>query len=191
METLLRIGLSNAVAAALLALVVGTAACVWRRPAVLHALWLLVLVKLLTPPLVWLPEPWSTPASPPPKVVAETPLVPAAADPPEVAVRLTDPPADGPAFDPILVSSPEPEPDPVAVAPPVTPPTPTPTSARLAPVACGVWLAGTAAWYALAVCRLRHFRRLLGTPRRRRRCYSNGRNGWRKRWGCGAARRCG
>ena len=37
METLLRIGLSNAVAAALLALAVGTAACVWRRPAVLHA----------------------------------------------------------------------------------------------------------------------------------------------------------
>lgn len=28
-------------------------------------------------------------------------------------------------------------------------------------MACGVWLAGAAAWYALAVCRLRRFRRLL------------------------------
>ena len=59
METLLRIGLSNAVAALLLALLVVTVACIWRRPAVLHALWLLVLVKLVTPPFVWLPEPWA------------------------------------------------------------------------------------------------------------------------------------
>jgi hypothetical protein len=58
METLLRIGLSNAVVALLMALVVVTVACVWRRPAVLHALWLLVLIKLVTPPLVWAPVPW-------------------------------------------------------------------------------------------------------------------------------------
>jgi hypothetical protein len=58
METLLRIGLSNAVVALLMALVVVTLACVWRRPAVLHALWLLVLVKLVTPPLVWVRVPW-------------------------------------------------------------------------------------------------------------------------------------
>ncbi len=161
METLLRIGLSNAVTAVLVALAVGTAACVWRRPAVLHALWLLVLVKLLTPPLVWLPEPWSTPGTPP-KVVAATPPAPVAADPPEVVARWTEPPADGPALDPILVPSPEaePDPDPGAVAP-VTP-APTPTSAPgWTAVVCGVWLAGAAAWYALAVCRLRRFRRLL------------------------------
>ena len=30
-----------------------------RRPAVTHALWLLVLVKLLTPPIIELPLPWS------------------------------------------------------------------------------------------------------------------------------------
>src|SRR2546423_9055819 len=29
-----------------------------RRPALTHALWLLVLIKLITPPLVTLPMPW-------------------------------------------------------------------------------------------------------------------------------------
>src|SRR5438876_10203328 len=76
METLLRIGLSNAVAALLLALVVVTVACLWRRPAVLHALWLLVLVKLVTPPLVWLPDPW-TEAEPPPPAPAVDSSAPA------------------------------------------------------------------------------------------------------------------
>ena len=59
METLLRAGLSNAVAATVLALVV---ACLSRplarRPAVLHWLWLLVLLKLVTPPIYEVPIPW-------------------------------------------------------------------------------------------------------------------------------------
>ena len=58
MDTLLQIGLSNAVVATFLALVVGCVGLVWRRPALLHSLWLLVLLKLLTPPLVWVPVPW-------------------------------------------------------------------------------------------------------------------------------------
>jgi hypothetical protein len=80
METLLRIGLSNAVVALLMALVVVTVACVWRRPAVLHALWLLVLVKLVTPPLIWVRIPWPIiPDSPPVAVVPTT--EPAAVEP--------------------------------------------------------------------------------------------------------------
>ncbi len=59
METLLHAALSNAATAAFLALLV---ACLGRllarRPAVLHCLWLLVLVKLLSPPLYQLPIPW-------------------------------------------------------------------------------------------------------------------------------------
>jgi bla regulator protein blaR1 len=51
-ETLLHAGLNNAVSAAFLALLV---ACLGRalarRPAILHCLWLLVLLKLVTPPL--------------------------------------------------------------------------------------------------------------------------------------------
>ncbi len=62
MTSLIEIGLSNVVAAlmlALLALVVGFTRV---RPAVVHALWLLVLLKLITPPLVRLPIPWPTPS---------------------------------------------------------------------------------------------------------------------------------
>ncbi len=49
-------GLSNAVSATLLALLVACLARPFaRRPAVLHCLWLLVLLKLVTPPLYQLP----------------------------------------------------------------------------------------------------------------------------------------
>ena len=51
-ETLYRAGLSNAVSATVLAVVVACLGRVLgRRPAVLHCLWLLVLLKLVTPPL--------------------------------------------------------------------------------------------------------------------------------------------
>src|SRR5947209_5020203 len=51
METVLRIGLSNAAAAAALALVAGLAGLRFRhRPALVHGLWFLVLLKLLTAP---------------------------------------------------------------------------------------------------------------------------------------------
>jgi beta-lactamase regulating signal transducer with metallopeptidase domain len=62
-ETLLLAGLSNAVSATLLALLVACLArFLVRRPAVLHCLWMLVLLKLVTPPLfevpVWWPRSW-------------------------------------------------------------------------------------------------------------------------------------
>jgi beta-lactamase regulating signal transducer with metallopeptidase domain len=57
-ETLLHEGTSNAVSATVLALVVACLArLLARRPAVLHCLWLLVLVKLVTPPLYEVPIP--------------------------------------------------------------------------------------------------------------------------------------
>jgi beta-lactamase regulating signal transducer with metallopeptidase domain len=59
MEMLLRAGLSNAVAATLMALIV---ACLSRplarRPAIRHGLWVLVLLKLITPPFYEVPIPW-------------------------------------------------------------------------------------------------------------------------------------
>ncbi len=59
MDTLLRAGLSNAVTATFLALLV---ACLSRplarRPAILHGLWLLVLIKLVTPPIYEVAIPW-------------------------------------------------------------------------------------------------------------------------------------
>ena len=72
METLLRIGLSNAVVALFMALIVVTVACLWRRPAALHALWLLVLLKLVTPPLMWVRVPWPILPDAPPVAVAPT-----------------------------------------------------------------------------------------------------------------------
>src|SRR5947209_12420969 len=65
MDTLLRAGLSNAVSATFLALLVS---CVSRPlarwPAIVHGLWILVLLKLITPPCVEVPVPW--PVAPPP-----------------------------------------------------------------------------------------------------------------------------
>jgi bla regulator protein blaR1 len=58
-ETLLHAGLSNAISATFLALLVACLGRVLaRRPAILHCLWLLVLLKLVTPPLYEVPIPW-------------------------------------------------------------------------------------------------------------------------------------
>lgn len=57
MDAFLAIGLSNALVATLLAVVAFLVSMVVRRPALSHALWLLVLVKLITPPLVPLSVP--------------------------------------------------------------------------------------------------------------------------------------
>ena len=51
MITLLQLALSNAVAATVLALLAGSASLLLKRPPLTRALWVLVLLKLLTPPL--------------------------------------------------------------------------------------------------------------------------------------------
>jgi beta-lactamase regulating signal transducer with metallopeptidase domain len=58
METTLQFGLSNALMATILASVAAGAATVARRPVLVHALWVLVLVKLVTPPLLQIPVSW-------------------------------------------------------------------------------------------------------------------------------------
>ena len=55
MRTLLEIALSNAAVATVLAVVAFGVTVVFRRPALAHAAWLLVLLKLLTPPLFTVP----------------------------------------------------------------------------------------------------------------------------------------
>jgi beta-lactamase regulating signal transducer with metallopeptidase domain len=55
--SLLGIGLANALFACVLALAAVLAGRFSRRPALVHSLWLLVLLKLVTPP-VWVPVPW-------------------------------------------------------------------------------------------------------------------------------------
>jgi beta-lactamase regulating signal transducer with metallopeptidase domain len=108
MGTLLEIALSNAVVAGVLALVAAGLAALFRRPALTHRLWLLVLLKLVTPPLipVHLPRPAAPdllahlvdrPAAPADTrldaaPVPETPERPG----PEVAAPAAEPDAAGP-----------------------------------------------------------------------------------------------
>ena len=93
MSTLLGIGLANAVMAAALALLATVVGRVWRKPALRHGLWLLVLLKLVTPPLVTLPVlPWKaeeeapTAAEPPPPA-PEVAIMPPLAAPPAPAPK--------------------------------------------------------------------------------------------------------
>ena len=65
MDTFFSLALSNAVVAAVLAVVAAVGGRLYRRPAVTHGLWLLVLLKLLTPPLITVPVAWRTAASAP------------------------------------------------------------------------------------------------------------------------------
>ena len=55
MSLLLEIALSNAVVATLLALLVVLVSRFCRRPALIHGLWLVVLLKLVTPPVIPVP----------------------------------------------------------------------------------------------------------------------------------------
>jgi beta-lactamase regulating signal transducer with metallopeptidase domain len=177
METLLRIGLSNAVVALLMALVVVTVACVWRRPAVLHALWLLVLVKLVTPPLMWVRVPWPVIADPAQVAVSPMPE-PSPVEPPleenavfvsdseamretssvEISVEST---ASGGRKPPDSSSSPRLDDKSGGLRPPFAKEIETLPIPGWIAATCAVWLAGALAWYVLALFRLRRFRRML------------------------------
>src|SRR5262249_34480240 len=91
METFLSVALSNAIAAMLLAVVAFLSGRLLRRPAVTHGLWLLVLLKLLTPPLFRVPVHWPAPA------VEETTADRSAEESvvEEVHIVVTDDPASG------------------------------------------------------------------------------------------------
>jgi beta-lactamase regulating signal transducer with metallopeptidase domain len=57
MESLVHAMLNNALASALLAILVAIVAWNSRKPALVHSLWLIVLLKLVTPPAILLPLP--------------------------------------------------------------------------------------------------------------------------------------
>jgi WD40 repeat protein/beta-lactamase regulating signal transducer with metallopeptidase domain len=81
MSTLLSVGLANAACAALLAIPAFLAGRFWkRRPAVAHCLWLLVLAKLVTPPLFRPELPW-LPADRPAEAAPAVADEPRAAEP--------------------------------------------------------------------------------------------------------------
>ncbi|MBT4864148.1 MAG: hypothetical protein HON53_03375 [Planctomycetaceae bacterium] len=51
MNSLLEVAISNAVVATVLALVVYSIGRVCKKPALMHCLWVLVILKLVTPPV--------------------------------------------------------------------------------------------------------------------------------------------
>jgi beta-lactamase regulating signal transducer with metallopeptidase domain len=155
MSTLLEIGLSNALVAVLLALVAAAASRFIRRPALTHCLWLLVLIKLITPPLVYVPLPeWRTEAAadlakdvkPPLEApAAERPSEPAVMPDPELIARVLEE-----ARAAQLLTPPPAAVEPVLPAEPIWP-------ALLA----AAWLAGMVIFFGISAIQVHRFRRLL------------------------------
>src|SRR5216683_137252 len=84
--------LSNAIMASLLALVAAAVTYYVRRPALSHGLWLLVLLKLLTPPIIPLQVSWSvkdTPATADPQSSLD-PAISSNAEPAPISTSQTD-----------------------------------------------------------------------------------------------------
>src|SRR5215510_5872185 len=88
MTTFLHVALANLAVASILAVLAIVVGRFCRRPALVHSLWLLVLLKLVTPPLVQLPVPW-LPAEEPPAVTARPPA--ALTLPPDTLVAVAEP----------------------------------------------------------------------------------------------------
>jgi RND family efflux transporter MFP subunit len=141
-DTFLYAGLSNAALAVVLALLAAAGGWLWRRrPVVVHSLWLLVLLKLLTPSLVHVPLPGA----------GTTPV--------EIRTGLTDPPGEA-------IDSSRP-PSAVSDAPPPASVGPAPAARPFPwlPALVALWLAGAVVYWATAVVRLRRFGRLLRAAR--------------------------
>jgi beta-lactamase regulating signal transducer with metallopeptidase domain len=160
-DTVLRTALSNAAVASALALVAVLAGYFCRRPALVHGLWLLVLLKLVTPPLVTVPIAWPAPpqqtAAVPDEPPGDTPLSP---DSPPDAPQVAEEPSGVVVLDVGEPAQPE---APAEATPPETaaatpaPPPPFPWQILVG----GAWLAGSAAWFLLAGWRVVRFHRLL------------------------------
>ena len=135
METLFGAGLSNAACAAGLAVLAWLISQVFRRPALSHALWVLVLLKLVTPPI------WNVPIS-----------IPAVSIPPAQAARVEN--------DSVLsVSTPTESKD---LSFDYRAPAPSQAHTAWVPHAFrALWLAGTVACALVAALRLRRFRGIL------------------------------
>ncbi len=185
MELLLRIGLSNAILAAVLAIVVAGLSRFCRRPALVHSLWLLVLLKLVTPPLYWVKVFSLTRHDDSPAVATEEAV--AAHETPKNVVSA--PPANPSELAPRQVAADmpiEPAPGDLQRSPPefsttspsaALPPAPTGLTQEaefaeatidwagglrsVAGLAVPVWAAGSALWLALAAVRAIRFHRLL------------------------------
>jgi bla regulator protein blaR1 len=162
MQAFLEMVLSNAVMATLLALVAAAVTWFGRRPALSHVLWLIVLLKLVTPPVVavplwsdsfaaWMPEPITTMAE------ADTPELSTTSPPDEDTTMQEEPsPQEEEAAactrEPVVLSEPL-----TSARPPdsVVPPFSWPG------FACALWLGGCVFWLILCGSRIYAFQCLL------------------------------
>jgi beta-lactamase regulating signal transducer with metallopeptidase domain len=165
-DTLVDLGLSNALVATAWAVPVAAVVRLCRRPALAHALWLLVLLKLLTPDLVPVPLPrpvgWEAAVSAP-EATAPGPAPEAPSAPVPSGAEI------GPVEDHSDESLPPDPPAPVALEPVTPEPAPVPAVSGKGPTwrqAVGaIWLAGAVTWWAAAGVHLGRFRRLLRAAR--------------------------
>jgi beta-lactamase regulating signal transducer with metallopeptidase domain len=171
-ETLLHLGLSNALVASVLAVGAAAAGRFVRRPALIHSLWLLVLLKLLTPPLVPIHVAWQTAPAQEMPVLPQSASQPAVAETAETFLEWQPAPA---ALEPILEPPSVLElivPEPAIAQPPAVenaaavelplPPEPK-VSWPMPPwsvILLSAWGAGSACWLGLAGWRIARFGRL-------------------------------
>jgi beta-lactamase regulating signal transducer with metallopeptidase domain len=154
LHALLSAATSNALVATALAALAALASrrC---RPAVAHGLWLLVLLKLVTPPLLPVALPWPSGVDPPSERISPAALAPAV---PAPAPAGPPPPASvGPVVIAGPPSAPAVEPATPAPSPPESPPLRLPWQEALG----AAWVAGSLAWWAAAGWRLARFHRAL------------------------------
>ncbi len=154
MQSLLSHALSNAVLATVLAVLAAVVARICRRPAVRQALWLLVLLKLITPPLLPLSVAWprseenELPAEQPPRAVA---VLPSESDSSEPLAMEGGRDAPAPESEP---SAPD---APLIVSPSSSPP----LIDYWIPALFVVWLGGALTWWTLVAVRLGRFQRCI------------------------------
>jgi bla regulator protein blaR1 len=154
MERLLTLGLGNAASATVLAiLVAGLGRLLARRPAALHCLWLLVLLKLVTPPLCEVPILGRNSG-----LATDEPVVVMCEQPADVAVpeKRGTPPPTALAADPVAAGLEEVR-DQLAVEEPFWPR----WRSTMIPWLGIAWLSGSVATLVLAAVRIHRFRRLL------------------------------
>jgi beta-lactamase regulating signal transducer with metallopeptidase domain len=156
MESLVHGMLSNAAAVTVLAVVVALAGRLGRRPALVHSLCLLAMLKLVTPPIVSLPLPMPRPADTTQSAIPAEPVLPddgdfvfdmADAGPAESPPLPEDLGGDWLSDEPARLDGPE---NPISAA-----------AWSWEAIALGSVLAGALAWWALAAARIARFHRLL------------------------------
>lgn len=161
MDAVVAVVVANAVLATVAAALVAGVCGLVRRPAVANRAWLLVLLKLVTPPMVGLSVGWA--ATPEPRTAADS------APPPTVSAPVPLP--DEPTELPVLPTVPAPAVEaltvrPTAAEPPPEPaptpdPTPAPAFAWVRPTLLAVWAGGAVGWWAVVAMRVARFRRVL------------------------------